>query len=191
VAVNLSGKITFQSEKLTARVTATSLRQVLEEISRVSGVQVRWLNLGGKEPVTVDFVALPFSEAIPRLLDERNFVLFYSSTGTGARLTQIWISSSNTGGEQLEGTQQTLSQEQAPLTPTGDDTAEEDVIPPDMLLQTALYDQSPSARLEAIAQLEGCSHQDPRITAALSHLADTDSDPQVQEVAAEALRRLE
>jgi hypothetical protein len=35
--------------------------------------------------MTVDFVALPLSEAIPRLLGERNFLLFYSSTGAGAR----------------------------------------------------------------------------------------------------------
>jgi hypothetical protein len=190
-AVNLTGKITFRNEKLTTKITATSLRQVMEEISKVSGVQLRWLDSGGEEPVTVDFVALPLSKAIPRLLGERHFLLFYSSTGEGARLTQVWISSRKTGTKHLEDTQQPLSQEFPLPILSEEEVPEEDVVPPDMLLQTALYDHSSAARLEAIGQLEGYSHQDPRIAAALSHLADTDSDPQVREAAAEALRRLE
>ena len=58
VAVNLAGKIMFHNEQLTTTVTATPLQQVMEEISKVSGVQIRWLDSGGEEPVSVHFVAL-------------------------------------------------------------------------------------------------------------------------------------
>jgi hypothetical protein len=60
-----------------------------------------------------------------------------------------------------------------------------------MPLQTALYDRGVSARLEAIAQLGEYSGQDPRITAALSHLADTDNEAQVREAAAAVLETVE
>jgi len=185
-AVNLAGKITFKHEQLTTTITATSLRQVMAEISKVSGVQIRWLDTEGEESVTVKFVALPLSEAISHLLGERNFLLFYSSPGERARLTQVWISSKKTGTKQLEDSPQPLPQEQLPP-PSVEDTPEEGVIPPDMLLQTALYDGGLSARLEAIAQLEEYSHQDPRITAVLSHPADNDNEVQVREAATAAL----
>jgi hypothetical protein len=158
----------------------------MAEISRVSGVQIRWLDPEGEEPVSVNFVALPLSEALQRLLNERNFLLFYSSTGEGARLTQVWVSSKKTGTKQLEDSPQPLSQEEIPP-PSVEDTPEEGVIPPDMLLQTALYDRGLSARLEAIAQLEEYSHQDPRITTVLSHLAENDNEVQVREAATAAL----
>lgn len=188
-AVNLAGKITFHNEQLTATVTATSLRQVMEEISKVSGVQIRWLDLGEEEPVSVNFVALPFSEAMQRLLGERNFLLFYSSTGEGARVTQVWIVSRKTRAKQPEEAQQLLAQE--PPLPYEENTPEEDFVSPDMLLQTALYDRGPTARLEAITRLEEYSRQDPRISAALSHLAEHDDDLQVQEAAAAALEAIE
>jgi hypothetical protein len=186
----LAGQIAFQSEQLTTTITTASLREVMEEISRVSGVQIRWLDAEGEEPVSVSFVALPLSEAIQRLLGERNFLLFYSSTKEGAHLTQIWISSQKTGGKRLAITPPPLSQQQPPA-PSADSATEEGIVPPDMLLHIALYDRGLSARLEAIAQLEEYSHQDPRITAALSHLVDTDTELQVREAAAAVLETIE
>ena len=59
------------------------------KISKVSDVQIRWLDTRGEEPITVEFIALPLSQVIPRLLKDRNFVLFYASTRTGAQLTQV------------------------------------------------------------------------------------------------------
>jgi hypothetical protein len=188
--VNPAGQIIFQNEQLTTTITTTPLREIMEELHRVSGVQVRWLDAEGEEPVSMNFVALPLSKAIPRLLRERNFLLFYSSTGEGARLTQVWISSRKTGRGQMEGTQHPLSPEQSPP-PSADDAAEEGIVPPDMLLQIALYDRGLSARLEAIAQLEGYSHQDPRVVAALSHLADNDHESQVREAATAVLETIE
>jgi hypothetical protein len=189
-AESLAEKITFRNEKLTAKLTPTSLREVMAAISQVSGVHVCWLTAGAEEPVTVDLVALPLSEAVPRLLGERNFLLFYSSPAEGARLTQVWISSRKPGGTRLALPQGPLPQQQS-LTPSTDDTTEEAAIPPDMLLQTALYDRGVSARLEAIAQVGEYAQQDPRITAALSHLADNDHEVQVREAAAAVLETIE
>jgi hypothetical protein len=186
-----SEKILFQGETLTVTFTSTSLRQVMEELSRVSSVQIRWLDTGGNEPVTVDLVALPLSQAIPQLLRDRNFLLFYSSTKAGARLTQVWISSQKKGTTQLSVHSQSPSQESSLLTANEPDPTEEAFVPPDMLLQTALYDRGSAARLEAITRLEEYASQDPRIVEAFSHLAHTDPNADVQHAAATALQRLE
>ena len=188
-AVNLTGKIMFHNEQLTAKITATSLRQVMAEIHKVSGVQIRWLDAEGEEPVSVNFVAIPFAEAIQRLLGERNFLLFYSSTDGRARVTQVWISSGKARTTQLDTTQQPLARESSLLDETN--AFVENFVSPDMLLHTALYDRGPTARLEAISRLKAYSHQDPRISAAFSHLAEHDDDFEVREAAAEALRGFE
>jgi hypothetical protein len=103
-SAKLARQITFRNERITAAITITSLQEVIAAIGQVSGVQIRWLDAGGEESVSVHFVALPLSEAISRLLSGRNFLLFYSSTGEGARLSQVWISSPKTGGERLAPT---------------------------------------------------------------------------------------
>src|SRR5262245_60152450 len=72
-AANLSGKIILQDERMTARIIAIPLRQVMEEIGRLSGARVWWMSQGGEEPVSVAFLALPLSEALRRILGQKNF----------------------------------------------------------------------------------------------------------------------
>jgi hypothetical protein len=86
------GTFTLHEETLAVQVAALPLGQVMAEFSRVSGARVLWLTSGAEEPVSVEFPALPLSEALERLLGERNFLLFYSTAGKSMRLTQIWIS---------------------------------------------------------------------------------------------------
>ena len=169
--LNFPGTITIEGGKLTTKIPETSLQKVMEEISKTSGIQVRWLDTAGEERVAVDFVAVPLSRAIPRLLSDRNFVLFYSSAGEEVRLTQVWISSRKKEVEHLEDHAQPISQKLPLLAPSEADPTEEEFVPPDTLLQTALYDRGSAARLEAITRLEEYATQDPRIAAAFSHLA--------------------
>src|SRR5262245_51753898 len=68
VTGNFPAKIVLQDGKLTTRVMGMPLRQVMEEVSRVSGAQIRWLSVVGEETVSVEFSALPFSEALRRIL---------------------------------------------------------------------------------------------------------------------------
>ena len=104
-------------------------------------------------------------------------------------MTQVWISSRKIRAKQLEGVQQSLVQD-SPF-PNEEHAPEEDFAPPDMLLQTALYGHDSVVRLDAVTRLEEYLHQDPRITATLSHLADNDADPQVRETAATILEAIE
>jgi hypothetical protein len=191
VTGQLNRKTTFQGEKLTASFTSTSLHQAMEEISKVSGVQIRWLDTRGEEPITVEFIALPLSQAIPRLLKDRNFLLFYSSTRTGAQLTQVWISCRKKEATHLKGHSQPFSRELSLLTPSETDPTEEEFVSPDTLLQTVLYDRGVAVRLEAITRLEEYASQDPRIAAAFSHVANNDTNPEVQRAAAAVLQRMD
>ncbi|HJY82977.1 MAG TPA: HEAT repeat domain-containing protein [Candidatus Binatia bacterium] len=202
VAVNFPGKITLQDGKLTAQLTSTPLWQVMEEVSKLSGAEVFWLNPGGEEPVSADFTALPFSEALQRILGKNNFLLFYTSTGEEGRLTQIWISSRGIGkGHPMRA----LPPGQAMMTPPlpavdpasqGGETVAPgrealDSMPLDTVIQTAMNDDDLSVRLEAIARLKQDAQEDPRVKATLSHIARNDSDPQVRDAASNALAEME
>jgi len=85
-------ELTFHDWKLTARITAVPLRQVLDEVGRLSGVHIRWTNAGGADPISMEFIALPLADALARLLAGQNFMLFYAAASE-ERLTQVWISS--------------------------------------------------------------------------------------------------
>jgi hypothetical protein len=84
--------LTLQDGKLTAQIASLSLHQVMEEISRLSGAEVLWLGQEEEEQISAEFSAIPFAEALRRLLGERNFMLFYVGAGQKTRLAQIWIS---------------------------------------------------------------------------------------------------
>lgn len=187
------GRLTFQSGKLTAQIMATPLWQVMEEVSRVSNVRVLWLNARGEEAVSAEFTALPISEALKQILKEKNFLLFYTATPEGERLTQVWISFLKQGdnpqvpaspvpvGGIVSAAEEAVSEKQE----------ERDATPLDTSMQIAVYDQNPAIRLAAIMDLETHAGENPKVVGVLSHLVYNDSDPLVQKAAAEALRRLE
>jgi hypothetical protein len=128
---------------------------------------------------------------ISRLLKDRNFLLFYSSTRTGAQLTQVWISCRKKEATHLKDYSQAFSQELSLLTPSETDPTEEEFVSPDTLLQTVLYDRGVAVRLEAITRLEEYAPQDPRIAAAFSHVANNDTNPEIQHAANAALQRMD
>jgi len=182
-AVTSPGQIILLDGKLTAQLVAAPLRQVIEEVSRRSGAQVRWLGSQAEERlVSVEFTALPLPEALGRILGETNFLLFYTPTGGGTKLTQIWISAKGTGEGQPGLT---------PLPAAVEGHAALDTLPIDTLLQTAVSIAEPSVRIEAIARLGEYAQQDPKVEGVLSHLAANDTNPQVQAAASEVLAGLE
>jgi hypothetical protein len=61
----------------------------------------------------------------------------------------------------------------------------------DTLIQIALLDQDPLARLDAITQLGGYAEEDQRVKMILHQVADSDSNQQVQEAAKELLQNME
>jgi hypothetical protein len=196
----LPGQFTLQNGRLTAQVVTTPLRQVMEEMSRVSGAQVRWLSGQAEEkPVSVEFTALPLPEALRRILREMNFLLFYTSTGNSTKLTEVWILS-GIGKSQAERTSPLASPEKV-LLPIPDSTpqsaeaedrqAEFATMPLEILIQTAVSTVDPSLRIEAIAYLGRRAAEDSTAENILSHLASNDSDPQVRAAASEVLAGIE
>jgi hypothetical protein len=169
--VSFPGKITLQDGKMTARIVAAPLRRVLEEVSKLSGAQARWLTLDGEEPVSVEFTDLPFSEALRRILGEKDFALFYPSARERGRLPQIWIYPRGQTGGQL-----VVIQERGTTPPALSDAAPSVELPSveqdfDSLIHTAIHDQDTSVRLDALKQLWGYAQEDPLAETTLSQVA--------------------
>jgi hypothetical protein len=186
-AMTLPGQIALQDGKLTAHLTAAPLHQVMEEVSRLSGAQVRWLSSQEEKLVSVEFHALPFPEALRRILGETNFLLFYVSEGMNTKLTQIWISSKEIGREPSEFIHLPASQREN----TTERQAAPDAMSVDTLIQTAVSALDPFVRVEAIARLGEHAPADPKVEGILSHLASNDSSPQVRAAASEVLAGIE
>jgi hypothetical protein len=206
-ATAFPGALTLQDGKLTARLAAVPLRQVITEISRLSGAQVSWLGQQDESPVSADFSALPVVEALERLLRRKNFLLLYASSAQDARLTQIWISSVKTAPEFSLTVSQTAPplQSQASIDEPEPDVEDEDsgTAPEeefddsqaqarmiDAALERVTTSQSSARSAETIEMLEGYAQEDPRIRATLTQLAHDSSDLFVQRTAAEALAKL-
>jgi hypothetical protein len=55
------------------------LKQVMNQLNSVIGINVRWQGQEITNKVTVKFSNLPFGEAISRILRDQNYALFYTS----------------------------------------------------------------------------------------------------------------
>lgn len=190
VAVNFPGKLTLLDGKLTAQIMSASLRQVMEEVSKLSGAQVHWLSHEDQDTrVSVEFADLPLSEALRRILGDKNFAFSFTSTKDGERLLQVWVFSKRQAQEQAVPTP-------LPFPQKGTSLHLSDSPPPveqdnDALIQIALLDQDPLTRLDAITQLGGYAREDQRVKMILHQVADSDSNQQVQEAAKELLQNME
>ena len=189
-AGSFPGKITFLDGKLTAQIVSASLRQVMEEVSKLSGARVHWQNHDdGNAVVSVEFNDLPFSDALKRILGEKNFIFFYASTNEVNNLPQVWILSKKSAEEHLALTPLPSSEENS-LIPS-DDSRSHVVQDNDTLIEIALYDQDHLERLDAITRLGGYAQEDQGIKMILSQVAESDSNQQVREAAKELLQNME
>jgi len=199
-AAALPGQFTLQNGRLTAQVVAIPLRQVMEEMSRVSDVRVRWFSDHAEEKrVSGEFTALPLPEALQRILREMNFLLFYTSTGNSTKLTEVWILS-GIGRNQIGHTPPPASPVKAPL-PIPDSASQSEeaedrqaefaAMPLEILIQTAVGTADPSLRIEAIGNLGRHAAEDSTVEGILSHLASNDSNSQVRAAASEVLAGIE
>lgn len=88
--------ISLHEGKLSVHVTGMPLREALAEVSRLSHTDIVWLNSEGQEElVTVEFTSLSLLEGLKRLLQRRNFLLFYVPQPSGTHVTQLWIASNH------------------------------------------------------------------------------------------------
>jgi hypothetical protein len=168
-AKSTSLKMILKDGRLTVQILAAPLHKVIEEISRLTGAEVRWLNQGREEAVSVEFTDLSINEALERIL-KTNFALSYTFSGKERRLTGIWI----------------LSREHAPVVREaaragllGLNSVPAD---PDILAQQPL-----SVRLGAVQFLAMHADKDEAVREILSQLAHSDPDLQVREMASMVL----
>ena len=178
-----SGTLTLRDGKVTAYLKSVPLDQVMTEVSRLSGVQVVWVDDTTRDkPVSVGFTDLPLLRALDRLLGDTNFVLFYADGQRNTRLTYIWIATQR---------QRTEPQQSAflPTTFLPDTTITGDE-PIDTLIQTALYAPDPKVRARMVIPLRLRNHEDDRVRSILSLMAFEDSDPTVRNAAAEVFYSL-
>jgi hypothetical protein len=77
--------IEYAKDALTVRLTKVPVAEVLDELSRQSGAEIRGQVRGGAE-ATAQFDAVPLPEALHRLLGDQNFALVY---GDGGRLKSV------------------------------------------------------------------------------------------------------
>jgi len=77
--------IQYANDTLTVRLAKAPLSEVLDEIVRQSGAEVRG-TLRSPHDISAEFDAVPLPEALHRLLGDQNFALVY---GTGGRLRTV------------------------------------------------------------------------------------------------------
>jgi hypothetical protein len=164
----------LQGGRLTARIVAVPLPQLIEQVGKLTGARVRWLSPKEETRVSMEFTDAPLPQALRQILGRRNFLLFYTSTGEGAKLSRIWIS----------GTHQGSRQAGQPVLALGGRVPRE-------LSRTALHSRDPSARLDAIRQLKWYVQTDRRgVTSVLSWLARRDPNPLVRQTVIGELARM-
>jgi hypothetical protein len=185
--VDVPGQLMFQDGQLTAHIRGASLRQVMAEVARLSGVQVRWMDAAvGEQAVSVEFHNLALAEAVRHLLRATNFLLVYAPHGEGTRLTQIWLASRGEGTgppvlNQPSGPKVPVPQVQT--APVAEAPAEDSKQSLEALSETAMGAADLAARLSAIDELGRHAPADARIRELLMDLADHDPHPQVRDAA--------
>ena len=176
---SIAQQVVVQDGTITVQLANASLPQVIAEIGRQLGAQIRWLSPPEQKLVSATFTAVPLAEALDTLLGERGFLLFYPSREQSETPSQIWIAPVNrTRALALP------SQEHQKL------TSEQKEATIESLIQTALYDPNSSARLEAVLALDKHSTDDPRVISTLSLLAKNETNLQIRTAASEILNAL-
>jgi hypothetical protein len=76
--------VRYEDDRLSVKLDKVPVGEVLDELSRASGAEIRGQANGGE--VSAEFEAVPLSEALHRLLGEQNFALVY---GDGGKLKAV------------------------------------------------------------------------------------------------------
>ena len=168
--------ILYTRDALTVRVTGARNSEILEELSRQSGADIRG-QVREPNDVTADFDSVPLPEALARLLGEQNFALVY---GKGGRLKAIRLLG---GSEQIAGSPPSSAPSGPGWPPfPGSLSALIDRHPP-VPVAGALADAigSPSATLRQLIDLS-LHHEDPavRAEALRTGIGTLDGDPELR-----------
>ena len=104
--------IHYEGDALTVRLASAPVTEVLDEIGRQAGAEIRG-QVRDPRDVSAEFDAVPFAEALHRLLGDQNFALVYGNEG---RLKSVRL----LGGPQTAAA--------APATPANQPPAKENMV---------------------------------------------------------------
>ena len=194
------GRITVRDGRLTVQVEATRADRVLAEIARQTDIRITPSPAALEHLVTVSFVDVEIEKALARLLTDCDYVLVFrpavgAERRAGPVLSEVRL---------FPASVRTAAARAASIDAPGRSghevridrvlaagLADEDFrgrlaaltsgrsIPPDVLVERAMYDASAAVRAEAIAQLP---RNEPRAEA-VAHAALTDPDATVRDAA--------
>ena len=194
-------EMTFRDGDLTATIVAAPLDDVMAGISKLTGAEVRWLRQPGGERVSLQLAAVPLHEALGKIL-KNNFTLSYGPSGA---LTDVWILARSDGETPAAGLQSAAATDHLIVVgeggahpPTGRSQPRPRMEPgpgisdlPDASSPEIHLEKQPlPMRMETVALLAMHAETDEGAREILAHVASSDVDPQVREIASVALMGL-
>ena len=179
--------IVVRDGQLSAYIAATSLRQVLAQLTALTGAETHVAPSAADQLISVQVDRLPLREAVRVILRGSNA----SVVSTGEHVAQIWVlghAKRHTAQEQADDPAPFEAESAPMLAAPAEDmmprALELDVATVDMLATTALNAADPAERIQAMAALATHAGGDARVQEVLAEAAN-DSDPQVHEAALE------
>jgi len=197
----VSLEMAFRGEDLTATIVAAPLDQVMAEISKLTGAEVRWLRQPGGERVSLHLTSVPLHEALGKIL-KNNFTLSYGPSGI---LTDVWILARSDGETPAAGLQSATATDHLIVVAEGVANPPVGRNQPRPRMEPGIdirdvpgasgpeidLDKQPLAiRMETVALLAMHADTDEGAREILAHVASSDADPQVRDIASVALMGL-
>ncbi len=162
--------VALRNDRLTVRVTATSLDEILERIVEPSQAEIRGA-LQAPRTVTADFADVPLQDGLTRLLGAQNFLLTFRDDGRLRSLTLLGGAVEAAGATRVAKTtpetvpppavaNPDLMQRTVPVTGRIRDLVGDDTATLQQLMDLALRQEDPMVRYEALsAGLNGIDGQ--------------------------------
>jgi len=164
--------------------------------NNTNNTRIVWLSGEGQEEQVADqFTDLPLIEGLQRILQQKNFLLFYEQSATGAQVTQIWISSDRNTAQphvpqEARVKAPALRRAETEVEQNESTTASEGTVM-QSVMQMGLSDPDPSTRANAAVYLAAHNDEDPLARETLEQIARNDTNVRVRKAAAEALQQIE
>ncbi len=173
--------VRFANGLLTVKVHDASVKELVEELARQSGINIVWYGTIS-ERITLDFQGLALDQALGRILRQHSFALAFSQAGEGpsnsARPRKLWIIPKGAEGS-------------PPQAAVANEIEQEDILQDEstdiMLLIAALRSEDSWEREEAVEALGEIGGPE---SAPFLGLALKDEDEDVRQAALAALAHI-
>jgi hypothetical protein len=90
--------LTVAGESLTVRATHVPVASLLDELQSTTGAEIVLIDADVERRITVEFVGVPVAAALERVLRGSSFMLEFSSSANGSRLSRLTVMGPGKGG---------------------------------------------------------------------------------------------